>query len=303
VTLDTAGLVSLPGVCEVDLVRGAGTSSDRGRLLVEVPHGAISTAEFDAVRERLASNLPDRLERFFFVNTDVGAPEVAREVARQAAAAGSDVVILRGLVPRTFVDFNRVLDPDESGMTPGIPPYVDAPADREWLAGLHREYQDVAALAHERVVGRGGLALLLHTYAPRSVGIEQVDERIVDNLEAAYLPGVYETWDLRPEVDLICETADGRLLASEELLSDVEQRYAAIGITATRNGTYHLHPATMGHRWAVAHPARTLSVEIRRDLLAAPFRPFEEMHIDPASVNRLATPLGSGLQSAVFTET
>jgi hypothetical protein len=50
-----------------------------------------------------------------------------------------------------------------------------------------------------------------------------------------------------------------------------------------------------GHvvRW----PGRVLCVEVRRDLLADPFRPFAEQHISPASVSRLAGPFADAARA------
>ena len=73
-------LKSVAGVCTVSRV-GTG----RPAVLFELPHGATRRRHYDAVRSRLQSPLPDRLEKFFFVNTDVGSPEVALEAARVLA--------------------------------------------------------------------------------------------------------------------------------------------------------------------------------------------------------------------------
>ena len=45
----------------------------------------------------------------------------------------------------------------------------------------------------------------------------------------------------------------------------------------------------------MAHPGRTLCLEVRRDLLADPFEPFAEMHISPDLVDRLAGPIATAL--------
>ena len=107
---------SLPGICEV--VGGAGAE-----FLIEVPHGATREEHFDAARGRLAGEYAAELKEFFFVNTDVGAPEVAAEIARQLAEAGHAVCTLRGLLPRTFIDCNRDIDAGLRGdeMTPPVP--------------------------------------------------------------------------------------------------------------------------------------------------------------------------------------
>ncbi len=94
-----------------------------------MPHGATEGAHFDAVRAKLYGDYPVDLREFFFVNTDVGAPECAREIAGRLAGAGRSVLILRGLVPRTFIDCNRRTERGSEEipgrqLTPAVPAYV-----------------------------------------------------------------------------------------------------------------------------------------------------------------------------------
>src|SRR5262245_41489222 len=103
----------VPGVCETTLLRGAAARDGAvPGLVIEVPHGATRAAHFDALRAELAGPFADDLRDFFFVNTDVGAPETALEIARRVVAADSarTVLVIRCLVPRTFVDCNRIVD-------------------------------------------------------------------------------------------------------------------------------------------------------------------------------------------------
>ncbi|MCC7110979.1 MAG: hypothetical protein IT382_16925, partial [Deltaproteobacteria bacterium] len=69
---------SIEGVVDVQQVRGArarpGAAAD---LLLEVPHGATRAHHFAALKGQLKGPFPDDLLDFFFVNTDVGAPEAA----------------------------------------------------------------------------------------------------------------------------------------------------------------------------------------------------------------------------------
>ena len=65
-------LHSVPGVCEV--LRW-GSPDEPASLLVEVPHGATERRHYDALANRLEGTLPSRLEQFFHVNTDFGAPD------------------------------------------------------------------------------------------------------------------------------------------------------------------------------------------------------------------------------------
>src|SRR5262249_12423053 len=151
----------------------------------EVPHGADRRAHYDALRGRLRGALPAGLEEFFFVNTDVGAWQVGRRVAeRIARGAGRRVLVVRSLVPRTFIDCNRIEEAAESaGMTASVPAYVREPTDRAFLLDLHRRYVGVV---EEALAGLGerGFLFMPHTYGPRTLGIEKIDDTIVDALRA-----------------------------------------------------------------------------------------------------------------------
>ena len=289
---------SVPGVCDVEIV------GDRRRtpeLLIEVPHGATLARQFDAVRARLVGPFPEDLAAFFFVNTAVGAPECAVALAALVARDGATALILRCLIPRTFADANRVLEAPAdmaAGITPCIPDYVTDPADRRALGELHAAYQDVARRAHDVVCGQpGGRSVLLHTYAPRTVQIERIGAGIVEALRQAYAPGVYETWGLRSEVDVISEGTDGTSLAPRDLVDALSRECAQRDIELTENASYRLHPSTTGYAHATRYAGRVLCLELRRDLLAAPFTPFEEMRIDPARARHLADPIAAALRA------
>lgn len=266
-------------------------------LLIEVPHGATGSADFERLRERLRGPLPAGLATFFHVNTDEGAPELARRVAVRLARAGRRVLVLRCRVPRTFIDVNRVVDASvESGMSAGLPAYVGDPRDRALLLAAHRRYTDLAVEAYREACGGGGLALALHTYAPRSVEVE-VDAEIVPALRQAYRPRSYARWRVRPPVDLITATPSGERLAPAGLVERLRAALAAAGIESAENASYHLHPATTGHRHARAHPGSVLCLEVRRDLLGAPWRPFVESRIGPRKADRIAAPLAAALEA------
>lgn len=279
-----------------------GPRSAAPALLLELPHGATRGADFSRLAGRLSSRLPSDLDAFFHVNTDEGAPELALRIAELVGSEWRPrwpVLVIRSLLPRTLVDCNRVVDRAAAdGMTPGIPPYVTAAADRALLRDLHRRYNGVVEAAYAAVCGNGGLAIALHTYSPRSVDVE-VDDRVVAALRRAYAPGIYERWPLRPPVDLLTAGSDGVDLAPEGLAEAIAAELEAIGIEARRNATYRLHPATQGYRHAARWPGRTLAIEVRRDLLGAPFRPFEESAIGPENVERLAVPLAKAIARAL----
>ena len=288
----------------VDVVEGVAEIHRFGggpaRLLLETPHGATERSHYDSVASRLESPLPARLEQFFFVNTDFAAPDIAARVASlltasKGKARARGVVVVRALVPRTFVDLNRRIDGEvQAGMTPGLPPYITAERDRALLSALHRRYDDAVAALYEQVCGSGGLAVAVHTFAPRSVEVG-VDADIVTSLRAAYRPQVYARWTVRPPVDFITRDESGRDLSPAGLVPELRAAYAALGLESGENSTYHLHPATSGSAFAKRYPGQVLCVEYRRDLLGAPWRPFSPGIVGSRKVARLAAPLATAL--------
>jgi hypothetical protein len=274
-------------------------------LLFEVPHGATLARHFDELRAELAGDYDPTLREFFFVNTDVGAPELALAVARRFVAErpSCSALVVRCLLPRTFVDCNRDIHrstvaaasrPGE--LTPGLPPWIVDAGDRELLLDRCFAYRDVVTAACAEVSGRGGLTVCTHSYAPRSIDVA-VDGDIVTSLRAAYAPDRIGQWALRPEVDLIVSDPDGRILAAPQLIEHVEREFAAAGIEVKQNHTYSLHPSTLAHSLAERYPGRTLCLEVRRDLLVE-FVPFVELVPRPADVERIAVPLGQALLRA-----
>ena len=78
---------SLSAVCDVTYVRGAAAAPDAPPdLLLEVAHGATRAGDFTAWTDRLRGSYGEELLDFFFVNTDVGAPELALAIARDVVA-------------------------------------------------------------------------------------------------------------------------------------------------------------------------------------------------------------------------
>ena len=291
---------SLPGVADLHVLTGAqaGPVPD---LLIEVPHGATRTADFEALEAQLHGPRPDGLIDFFYVNTDVGAPELAHAVAELLVVLDPrrSVLVLSSRIPRTFIDCNRVLDaPPEfykqGGVTPGVPPYLRDPADLALLRDLHGRYNAVTRAAYDAICGSGGRALMLHSYAPRSVDVH-VDDQIVPSLRRAYLPEIEPTWPLRPQLDVIARDNEGQLTIPASLADALVDGYAAIGLKAEVGTTYPLHPSTSAWHYAQRYPGQTVCLEVRRDLLADPFSPFVEMNISPDHVARLAPPLTDAL--------
>lgn len=299
-----APLASLPGVAGLAWVRGSAAAPGAAPdLVLEVAHGATRAAHFDDLRARLRGSYPADLRDFFLVNTDVGAPELAEAVARAVVAAEPTrtALVVRCLVPRTFVDCNRLVDRASAAtrsaageMTPGIVEWVRDPHDLDLLLGLHERYAALVRAALDACCGQGGEALLLHTYAPRSIDVP-VDRDIVARLRAEYAPGRLAAWPLRSEVDLITTAPDGTRLASERLVAAMRGACTAAGLPVAENAAYALHPSTLAHAMARAHPGRTLCMEVRRDLLLEAFVPFVELTPEPARVSRVAAPLARAL--------
>lgn len=290
---------SVPGVVEVEVF--ASTAEPKQWLFIEVPHGATRRSDYDAVEKKLKSRLPAQLEHFFYVNTDIGAPEGARWIAKTLSAHRVNVVIARCLIPRTFIDTNRVLGGQAGeGLTGSMPTYITHLDDQTYLQGLHAEYHRVVDQLYNEVCRNAdGLALQLHSYAPKSVGIEKVDENIVQALHTAYEPSNYGRWPDRPAVDIICATKDGNFRAAPRLVAAAIKAWAEAGVTATENGTYHLHPVTMGMTYTRAFPHQVLCVELNRGLVCDPFVPFGESPISEAKVGHLVAPLARVLHGAL----
>jgi len=296
---------SLPGIIDVTELRGDRARADAPDLvpdlIIEVPHGATTTADFTALAAQLTSPLPDDLVEFFHVNTDAGAPELALAIACGFVAAepARSAAVLRCRIPRTFIDCNRRIDASPAefkagGVTPGLMPWITTAADRALLRAAHDRY--VAAVREATAqLGATGAVLLLHSYAPRTVDVE-VDLQIVASLRRAYQPDREPTWPLRPEVDVIGRQTDGTDLAPPAVVEALRRELADRGIALADSATYPLHPSTLAWDHVIARPGRALCVEVRRDLLADPFEPFAQMRIGAAKVARLAEPFVRALR-------
>ena len=296
---------SIPGVLDVQRLRGAAAAPGTPpTLAIEIPHGATQTLDFMALAAQLTSPLPDGLADFFHVNTDAGAPELGQAVAERFVAARPEAVavVLRCRVPRTFIDCNRRMDasPEDfkaGKVTPGLMPWIVTPEDRALLRGRYETYVSAVRAVAEATLP-GGFLLLLHTYAPREVGVE-VDADIVKSLRWAYTPEVEPTWPLRPEVDVIGRDLDGVVHSPTAVLEALRVGLAGVGVAMADGATYPLHPSTLAHGHVLRWPGRALCVEVRRDLVAAPWSPFTEMTIGADKVARLAGPLTQAILAVV----
>jgi hypothetical protein len=291
---------SIPDVADVHWIRGVDCADSAiPSLLIEVPHGATETSDFEALAALLRSPLPDGLVDFFHVNTDVGAFELALAAARHYVAdSPAAVLIVRSRIPRTFIDCNRRIDPSPAAfpagrMTPGLMPWITAAEDVALLRERHAAYVDLVRDASGALAPEG-CVLLLHTYAPRSVAVE-VDLDVVANLRLAYQPAVEATWPMRPEFDVITRDVEGRSHAPVAVVDALRSGLGACGWTVAESDTYPLHPSTLAWDHVMQRPGRALCLEVRRDLLADPFEPFARMWIGPSKVDRVARPLAAAL--------
>lgn len=293
---------SIPDVCEVATF-GPARAGQGPELVLEVAHGATRARDFDQLRAALRGPYPDDLRDFFFVNTDVGAPEVALRVAELLSAADPTraIVVVRCLVPRTFLDVNRLIDVDSAPstskpgeMTPGLHAWVREAGDRALLFERYRAYRTLVERLVDDACGAGGRAVMVHSYAPRSVDVP-VDENIVASLRAAYAPEKRDTWPLRAPVDLIVDSPTGERLADPALVERTRAAFEAAGFAVELNGAYSLHPITLAGLLAARHRGHVLCLELRRDLLVPEFTPFREMRVDPAKIERIAAPLAAAL--------
>ncbi|NIM61215.1 MAG: hypothetical protein GTO30_06025 [Acidobacteria bacterium] len=288
---------SVAGVCNTGIVSGAEADLQAmPDLLIEIPHGATRLLHYESFRGLLKGDYPDDLIKFFYVNTDVGAPETAVAIARGLLKQHPDlkIRILRSLVPRTFVDCNR--EPGSPGdgstnLTPHVPHYVTDPVDIDTVTAYHQSYVAQAERAYAEVCGNGGQALILHTYAPRTVDVGMVDGNVVEQLADAWLPRNRRKWAKRPDVDLITTTPDGQSLAAPDLVEDVRRHYESIKIDVGENETYRLHPETMGLRWSREYPQRVLCIELNRQRLVRKWAPLEPLEVMPKRVEKMAKPL------------
>jgi len=293
-------------VADHEVLSGPDAAADAvPTLLVEVPHGADRAAHYEAMKAQLAGELPDELEHFFFVNTDVGAWQLGRWVAEEVVRRDPSAVVelIRCRIPRTFIDTNRMPsepggDLSKGGMTPGLQPYIHHQGDQEWLVGLHARYTELVAEAMARVCGAGGRAFVPHSYGKVSMGIERVDDDIVANLHWALAPERADTWPVRPEVDLIHTTEDGTSLAPAGMVDALAQAFRADGLSVELGGTYYLHPATTGFVWCDRYPGQVLTLEVRRDLLVVDYTPFAEMTVRPEALARFGGPIAQVLCSS-----
>ncbi len=295
-------LRSIESVAHVEIAEGsAADPSAPFDLLIEVPHGADERAHYDALAARMKSALPEDLHVFFHVNTDIGAWDYGRRVAAIVTerAPSARVLLVRCLVPRTFVDTNREIVAEDQlgkgGLTGATPPYVVHDDDHALLGELHGAYVALIDAAYESVCGARGMALSPHTYGPYLLPIERIDEHIVEALRAAHAPAMLPTLKVRAEIDLLTDTKEGTRLADAALIEDVAARLSEAGFSVARNESYCLLPGSQTYRQSSRYPDRVFCLEVRRDLLVETYAPTDAMRVDPNKIERLAQPLATAV--------
>lgn len=289
---------SIPVVCNTGVLAGkdASASDAPPELLIELPHGATKLLHYESVRGLLCDRYPDELTEFFHVNTDVGTPEAGVSIARALLKRRPEmrIRILRSLIPRTFIDCNReplAKSDREAGVTAQLPDYVRDERDVAALTAYHDAYVEQAESAYAEVCGNGGFALILHSYAPRSVAISHIDDSIVEQLRDAWSAEKAESWPRRPDVDVITRPPGGDSLAPAGVVEQLRRAYAEIEIDVAENATYEMHPGTLGHRWSARFPGKALCVELNRERLVDEWLPLQPLSVDAAAVARMTAPL------------
>src|SRR5204863_7118856 len=106
----------------------------------------------------------------------------------------------------------------------------------------------------------------------------------------------HETYPLRPPIDVISRAQDGTSHAPTQVVAALTQALMLEGLPVADSATYPLHPSTLAWDHVMARPGRALCLEVRRDLLAAPFVPFAQMSIGPAKGARLVNAFTSALR-------
>ena len=152
----------------------------------------------------------------------------------------------------------------DGGVTLDCQGHITEDSDRQLLLERYQAYLDTATQLMETVCGRGGLALILHSYAPRSVGIASVGGDIVQQLHWAHQPVVFEDWPLRPVVDFIVGDPTGVVVTDQHWLDALSCYCVRKDCLSLLQETYPLHPVTTAHRFVMSYAPRVLCIEVRR---------------------------------------
>lgn len=261
-------------------------------VFLEIPHGATTAAHLEAIKT-LGAEAPEDWDTVYWCTTDQGAPEVASAAAKllvdpswamealgeRAAedAAKRGVCVVRGLIPRHFIDLNRLwIDEQEAkqaNLTPIVPPFLKSqPKVGGQLRALYREYHSVINAQYERTCQAGGQTMQVHTYSPRSVSAPNGVSGQV--LREAWSDAKRESWPLRPAGQLITGRADEPALSDARLSALMVEEFAKADFELSINDPFSFHPVTtldaLGHRW----PGQVMAIELGRERLAERYDPL-----------------------------
>jgi hypothetical protein len=138
---------------------------------------------------------------------------------------------------------------------------------RRHLLAAYAQYREVVETGFALTCDRGGLGLMVHTYAPRSIDVA-VDADIGKSLRAAYAADRIGSWPLRPGVDLITHDPDGRELAAPGLAQRAAAELLcaapydpALAAAILADAGALLQGANDAARTALAHALVALSLE------------------------------------------
>lgn len=282
-------------------------------VFLEIPHGATTAAHLEAIKT-LGADTPEDWDTVYWCTTDQGAPEVAQAAAdllvdpdwarealgEQAAAqaAARAVCVVRGLIPRHFIDLNRLwIDEQEAkqaNLTPIVPPFLKTqPQVGSKLRALYREYHSVINAQYELTCQAGGQAMQVHTYSPRSVSAPGGVSGQV--LREAWSDAKRESWPLRPAGQLITGRADEPALSDERLTALMVEEFGRVDFALSINDPFSFHPVTtldaLGHRW----PGQVMAIELGRERLAERYDPLGPWTPSPAVVSACAQAMAKAI--------
>lgn len=290
-------------------------------IFIEIPHGATEQAHLEAAAALGVVTPPD-WDVVFWCSTDQGAPEVGARAAQMltdpewvtqhmgpalgAEAASRSVRLVRGIIPRHLADLNRRWaseDEIERGdLTAVVPDFMRE--QREAIARLgelHARYHDVVEDCYMSCCDRGGFAVQLHTFSPRSVSAPGgvITGKV---LRHAWSAEQREQWPKRPDGQLITARAGEPSLIDEAIVEAFLESFADEGVELAVNEPFSLHPIAVIDDWSHRWPGQIIGLEIGRAVLAIDYDPLAQWEPDPDVVERMAAALARVLATSVLTE-
>jgi hypothetical protein len=239
---------------------------------------------------------PVMFDRYNILETDRGSAELSYEIARQVAAASTNLMIevVEVKIPRSVVDCNRV---------PGIA--LRNVLDWKLESKLASEFTDIHGGVTDQVLGRlanmrkMGVYIDVHTmadYSPVGASSNVQDPALYEHPENldSYVSSFLSTEDptRRRAVDLICSKGS-TLLADPRLLFAIEQNLQSSGMPSVRNEPYALSDRLMSTVYATRYSG--ITVDALKGSLLSGARNILTSPVDFAAVTRVATPFSSAL--------